>query len=134
MSPLFMAIITAVVITIVVVMTCKYSKRSSDGRETVCVISAKLHALAAQASYWQAISVKDKDPFAALLHSSYALSFASAVLQLVSEQDASRIAQQDVGDLIARIKKTHALNIAAVNMAHSGPPIDPALAMIQPLS
>jgi hypothetical protein len=134
MSPFIIAILTAIIIVATVVVSCKYSKRSNNGRETVCIIGAKIHALAAQASYWQAMSIKDKDPFAAMLHSSYALSFASAVLQLVGEQDASRIAQQDIGDLLTRIKSTHALNIAAVNMAHDGPPIDPALALVQPLS
>jgi hypothetical protein len=94
----------------------------------------KLQSLVAQVAYWRAVSEKDSDPFTALLHSSYALAFASSTLQLLSEREASILSKEDMGELFASIKKLHAANILAVNGAHSGPSIDPALALIQPLA
>ena len=115
-----------IIALVLVIVSLSRNKACNDSVNT-----ANINSLIAQAESWHKQSNEDAVPCMAMIHGGYSLVFISAVLQLVSEKQASRSSGVDVGALHKRIKKAYLQKIQ--DMKNNSPePIDEKLLMIQP--
>lgn len=122
------AIVGVVIIVIAVVVTMATASKS-----TTRVSTQKINSLVEQCQHWNATSHAAQDPNTAFMYSSYAMAFAAAALQLLTQKELNQTTKKDVGTLFENIKKQHTDVISQLNATEVSPKIDPNLALIIPV-